>query len=247
MVTQRANIPVSPTLTSIFLSLIFSASFSLTGCNDDPASPSVNEPVDESVPEIRNLLIDFGSFDSASGRAGSIVFDPSKSKMFYEFNAAVPTPEGTKVLPTFEYYLHPDANIYAPADGYVTHFKFQAETGDYEIGITRSPNLTSNKTGMVTVDHIKDITVIQGAYVTAGQILGKPGPWIEGVSRTELMVYRNDTAFCPFAFMPDSLKEVSRQKIRTLMADWERYKRDTAVYNEGAMVEPGCNGLTGIP
>jgi hypothetical protein len=233
----------SPTSTSLLFSFTVLASLLLSACTKDPASPVI----DESVPEIRNLVVDFGRYDSAMGRAGSIVFDPSKTKMFYEFNATVPTPEGPKILPTFEFYLHPDANIYAPADGYVTHFKFQAETGDYEIGITRSPHLTSSAVGMVTVDHIKDITVMQGAFVTAGQVLGKPGPWIEGIGRTELMVYQNDTAFCPFTFMTDSLKAGYKQKIGNLMADWEAYKRDTSLYHEEAMVEPGCAGWTGLP
>jgi len=233
----------SPTLTSTLRSFAVLTIFGWMACDKNPAST----PQDDSVPEIRNLLIDFGAYDSALGRAGAIVFDPSKPKMFYEFNASVPAPDGPKILPTFEYYLHPDADIYSPADGYVTHFKFQAETGDYEIGITRSPELTSNKTGMVAVDHIKDLSVKQGDYVTAGQVLGKPSPWIEGIGRTELMVYRNDTAFCPYAFMPDSLKENYRQIIRALMADWERYKLDTTIYDEAAMTEPGCLGMTGIP
>lgn len=204
-------------------------------------------PLDVSVPEVTHLMVDFGRHDSAANRAGAFVFDPSKPKIFYEFNASVPIPGGSKLLPTFEYYLAPDANVYAPASGYVTHFKFQAENGDYEIGITREPTLSVFGTGMVLVDHIKDLTVSQGDFVTAGQVLGKPGPWIEGLSRTELMVYRNDSAFCPFAFMPESLKAGYRQHIRDLMADWEAYKRDTSIYAESGMVEPGCNGWTGIP
>jgi len=222
---------------ALFAAVIFAA------CQNDAASP----PIDESVPDVRHLLVVFAPFDSATGRAGSIVFDPSKPKMFYEFNAVVPTPDGTKTLPTFEYYLHPDADIYAPADGYVTHFKFQTETGDYEIGITRAPTLTSSQAGMVMVDHVRDITVSRGAFVTAGQVLGKPGPWIEGVGRTELMVYGNDSAYCPFLYTPDSLKAGFRQRLRDLMADWEAYKGDSGIYDEAAMVEPGCNGWSGIP
>jgi hypothetical protein len=218
----------------------------IPGCNGGNPSND-GDPVPDQPPEIKNLLIDFGRYDSAAGRAGAFPFDPSKVKVFYEFNAEVPTPEGPKFLPTFEYHLVPDANVYAPADGYVTMFRYQAETGDYEIGITRSPNLTLPGTGMVTVDHIKDITVSQGDYVTAGQLLGKPGPWIVGMSRTELMVYRNDTAYCPFLYMSDSLKAGLRQKLRDLMADWESYKGDTTLYDEASMPEPGCNDLTGIP
>jgi hypothetical protein len=216
----------------------------VVACENDSTSPPSSY---EDAPLIRNLIVDFDRHDPLTGRAGPFVFDPSKDKVFFEFNAAVPTPEGLKLLPTFEYRLSPEANVYAPADGYVTHFRYQAETGDYEIGITRSPNLTSSRTGMIMVDHIKDITVAQGNFVTAGQILGKPGPWIEGISRTELMVYQNDTAWCPFLFMTDSLKAGFRQKLRHLMADWESFKNDTTLYDEASMPEPGCNDLAGIP
>jgi hypothetical protein len=199
------------------------------------------------APEVMNLLVDFGRYDSAAGKAGPFPFDPSKEKMFYEFNAEVAGPGGSKFLPTFEYHISPDAMVRAPSTGYVTMFRYQAETGDYEIGITRSPHLTSPKTGMVTVDHLTNLTVSKGDFVTAGQLLGNPGPWIEGVGKTELMVYENNLAYCPFSYMPDSLKAGYRQKILFLMADWEAYKKDTALYNQASMPEPGCNDLTGIP
>jgi hypothetical protein len=215
----------------------------MMACEGDETASSSFDP----APEIKNLLVDFGRYDSASGRAGPFPFDPSKQKMFYEFNAEVSGPGGVKLLPTFEYHLVPDAKIYAPASGYVTLFKHQPETGDYEIGISRSPELASEKTGMITVDHLTNLTVAKGDFVTAGQLLGNPGPWIEGVGKTELMVYENGLAYCPLSYMSDSLKAEYGQKIFFLMADWEAYKKDTTLYREASMAEPGCNGLTGLP
>ena len=100
---------------------------------------------------------------------------------------------------------------------------------------------------MITVDHLTNITVSKGDFVTSGDLLGNPGPWIEGVGKTELMVYENGLAHCPFAYMRDSLKAGYRRKILDLMADWEAYRNDSTLYSEASMAEPGCNGLTGIP
>ena len=80
--------------------------------------------------------------------------------------------------------------------------------------------------------------------MVAGQVLGNPGTWSTELGRTELMVMEDDTGHCPFTFFDPALREAYEAKVATLMADWEAFKADTAIYDDGAMPHPGCNGLT---
>ncbi len=233
--------------------LVAFSSLLLAACVQD-SGPEVRHedgfrpPVDLPAPEVLDLVVEFGKFDSVTGRAGAFRLDATTryaDKVFLEFNAVVNGPDGPKRLPTFEYRVDKDALVRAPASGYIIHFEHQPETDDYEIGIARS--LEDGRHGMVMVDHVRDITLAKGDSVTAGQVIGKAGTWGGELGRVELMVVEGDSAYCPLARMPDSLKEAHRSKIRDLMADWEAFKDDPTIYDEDAMPEPGCNGLVGDP
>ncbi|HLU69372.1 MAG TPA: M23 family metallopeptidase [Fibrobacteria bacterium] len=233
--------------------LVAFSSLLLAACVQDPGRDSRHEggfrpPVDLPAPDVLGLVVEFGRFDSATGRAGAFRLDATTryaDKVFLEFNAVVNGPDGPKRLPTFEYRVDKDAVVRAPASGYVIHFEHQPETDDYEIGIARS--LEDGRHGMVMVDHVRDIAVAKGDSVAAGQVIGKAGTWGGELGRVELMVVEGDSAYCPLARMPDSLKEIHRASIRDLMADWETFKEDPAVYDEDAMPEPGCNDLAAGP
>jgi hypothetical protein len=190
------------------------------------------------APVLKNLLVTFGPWDPVTNLAGDFVFEAAESKVFLEFGVMVPTPEGPKVLPTFEYRLSPDATVQSPIDGTVDRLDFQADTNDYEIHLTSSPTSPF----VVVVDHVTELAVVEGQVVTAGQPLGKPGPFGPTLGRTELQVFNfvEGLNICPFELFAPALAPTFQAQVTNLMADWEAFKADATIYDEAAMVSPGC-------
>jgi hypothetical protein len=199
-------------------------------------------------PVLKNLGVDFAPWNPATGRAGAFIFAKGlhtpQSKIFLEFGAVVEGPEGTKkVLPTFEYYVDRDANVYAATGGVVKYVEFQKDTQDWAIGISPRPG----SCWVVEHDHILNPTVSKGDIVSPGQVLGKPGNWYwpdPMIGRTEIMVIKrshgNDVAYAPFKFFDESLSQEYQQKVWRLMSDWENFVGDQTVYNQEAMIYAGC-------
>ena len=189
-------------------------------------------------PVLKNLLVNFGAWDPITDRAGDFHFLASEEKVFLEFGAVVITPDGPKTLPTFEYRLSPDAVVVSPLDGTVESIRFQDDTNDYELHLTSSPTSPF----LVVVDHLIDLLVSQGDAVAAGQSLGKVGPFSLTLGRTELQVinFIEEINYCPFELFDPALSLAFQQKVSNLMADWETFKGDASVYDQAAMVAPGC-------
>jgi hypothetical protein len=189
-------------------------------------------------PVLKNLLANFAVWDPITDSAGDFKFLASEEKVFLEFGAVVMTPDGPKTLPTFEYRLPLDTTVVSPIDGTVASIRFQADTEDYEIHLMSSPTSPF----LVVVDHVRDLLISEGDAVAAGQSLGKVGPFSLTLGRTELIVvnFIEETAYCPFElFDPDLLLEF-QQKVVDLMDDWESFKGDASIYDQAAMVAPGC-------
>lgn len=193
-------------------------------------------------PVLKNLLVNFDHWNPITNRAGDFLFVAAEEKVFLEFGAVVTGPEGPKTLPTFEYRLSPDAAVVSPVDGTVKSIFFQPETGDYEIHLTSSPTSPF----IVGVDHVTDLAVAEGDAVTAGQPLGKVGPFSLTLGRTELQVFNfiEKLNYCPFELFDPALAPAFRQKVTDLMADWETFKGDASIYDQAAMTAPGCDSAT---
>jgi hypothetical protein len=189
-------------------------------------------------PTLKNLIIDFGDYDPITMRAGAFIFKENEDKVFLEFGAEVGgSGEGTKILPTFEYRVAPDANVYSPCDGFITRMFFQERTNDYEIGIRT--NALSIYT--VAIDHITNLTVSVGSFVRAGDIIGNPGTWQEGLGRTELSINVGAGGhYAPFLFFDPTLREEYENKVWQFMNDWEEFKGDQTIYDEENMPYAGC-------
>jgi len=196
---------------------------------------------DTTPPVLKNLVVNFAPYDAATGRAGDFIFIAQPDKVFDEFGADSTDEQGNpKKLPTFEYKVDPESDLTSPIDGVISQVEYQDETADYSIVIRP----TANSTWMVNIDHATNVTVVDGDTVTAGQIVGNPGPWDENFGRTELMVVDGATYYCPFDVFDDDLKDEYEGKVTRLMNDWEDFKGDDTIYDQSAMVEPGCNDST---
>ena len=195
-------------------------------------NPELTKPI------LKNLGVDFGPFDNKTMRAGAFIFNESEDKVFLEFGAKAPGTNGTKILPTFEYLVAKNCNVYAICDGYIDSVKYQSDTQDYEIVIKTSPL----SPWLVVQDHVLNLTISVGQKIVAGTILGKPGTGIGQLGRTEIQVYleTTNTNYAPFLLFDPSLREEYEQNVWNLMSDWENFKNDTTIYDQEAMIYAGC-------
>jgi hypothetical protein len=216
----------------ILLLLLASA---LSGCLKDVEDvPQIHDGGEFAI---MNLGVTFGSWNHSTNRSGDFIFSKGPSKVFLEFGAVVNSSEGgTKELPTFEYLLDPEAEVFAIAEGTVTRLVYQEDTGDYEFSVR------SNDDSKFTVeyDHVTNITVAEGDVVQPGDILGNPGTWSSSLGRFEIMISNSGSFHCPFKFFDDGLLEQYQAHISQLMEDWETYRDDSSIYDETEHVFPGC-------
>jgi len=189
-------------------------------------------------PLLQNLAVAFAPWDPVTDLAGDFVFVAAEEKVFLEFGAVVDTPDGPKPLPTFEYRLAPDAVVVSPIDGAVEAIAFDSETNDYEIRLLASPLSPF----LVVVDHVTDPLVAEGDAVAAGQWLGLPGTFSATLGRTELQLvnFVERRSYCPLALADPALAADLDADVSGLMDDWETFQGDAALYDQAAMVLPGC-------
>ena len=189
-------------------------------------------------PVLENLAVAFAPWDPVTDLAGDFVFVAAEEKVFLEFGAVVDTPDGPKTLPTFEYRVSPDAVVVSPIDGTVEAMAFDAETEDWEIRLLASPLSPF----LVVVDHVTDPLVAEGDSVAAGQWLGQPGTFSAALGRTELQLvnFVERRSYCPLALADPALAADLAADVAGLMDDWETFQGDAALYDEAAMLLPGC-------
>ncbi len=213
-------------LLSLFLSL------NIASCG---SSGSSKGPTPETVPVLKNLAVLFAAYDAETNKAGDFLFEANQNKIFLGFG---PAPSGESPLPTFEYYLDPDAQIQSPTEGIVTAVNYQAENDDYSIIIR--PEADSN--WFVNIDHVLNVQVAVNETVEVGDVLGNPGTWELGLGRTELMIGNEETdlAYCPFEMFDSDLSATYQNQVTQLLNDWEAFKNDDTIYDQSSMVYPGC-------
>ncbi|MFW6213244.1 MAG: M23 family metallopeptidase [Spirochaetota bacterium] len=188
------------------------------------------EACDISQIQLESLGVDFEPWDGNSGSvAGGFKFSGPDNMMMPFGNVG----DGGKVQSSLDFYMDSDATVFAPISGTISRVVFQSEDSDYEIEI---------KVGgcQVFFDHMLDPQVSVGDYVNAGDPLGKPGPWNEYTGVLELTVLSGRRVYCPVDFIRPERIDTVRSELVQLMADVETYHGDTSIYDEAAMLEPGC-------
>jgi hypothetical protein len=189
-------------------------------------------------PLLKNLAVAFAPWDPVTDLAGDFVFVAAEEKVFLEFGAVVNSPDGPKTLPTFEYRVAPDAVVVSPIDGTVEAIAFKPDTNDYEIRLLASPLSPF----LVVVDHVTDLLVAEGDAVAAGQALGLPGTFSATLGRTELQLvnFVERRSYCPLLLADPALAADLHADVSGLMDDWETFQGDAALYDQAAMLLPGC-------
>ena len=196
---------------------------------------------EEKAPVLKNLGVSFEPWDKNTNKAGAFVFLQTEDKVFLEYGVEVGSSEGgTKILPTFEYRVAKDADVFAAIDGIVTQVTYKESTQDNSILI--QPDIGSQ--WFLGHDHVSSPKVSRGDRVNAGDILGKAGTFSGDLGRTEIMFWRSSTdssaTYCPFKYFDPQLLSEYQQKIARHMKDWEEFKGNPNIYSEEKHIFPGC-------
>jgi hypothetical protein len=192
----------------------------------------------ETPPIIKNLAINMGV---AGVNPGGAFVVAANRKDFLEFGAEVHAGDGdTKILPTFEYRVRSDADVFAPADGIITRLEYQSDSNDWFVWIQSH----AGADWIVEIDHILDLAdgLSEGNAIQAGDLLGKPGTWGGGLGRVELLIVDGDNYHCPFSLFDPALIDDYRAQVTDLMNAIESENATgEAFYDQANMVVPGCN------
>lgn len=221
----------------------------LCSFGESVSSGTTREPIEQATtkkeataPVLKNLGVSFEPWDKTTNRAGAFVFLQAENKLFLEYGAEVESPDGKKTLPTFEYRTAKDADVFSTIDGVVTNITYEERTEDYSIHI--QPELNSE--WVIEHDHVSNLKISKGNTIKAGDILGKAGTLGGQLGRTEIMMWgpglskTRINTYCPFKYFDPGLLSEYKQKVTQHMKDWEEFKGNQNLYNEGAHVFPGC-------
>ena len=98
--------------------------------------------------------------------------------------------------------------------------------------------VTTDSRWEIGLDHIYEPTVLLGAEVRSGDVVGTGS----GSEKFEFDIYDHADAtrrWCPNLFMGDDRPAIEAQLLQ-LFNEWEAYKNDASIYDEGAMFAAGC-------
>ncbi len=213
----------------------------IVGCGSSGASET-NEAADTTPPILKNLSVDIEAYNSETGLAGDFNFASAKlidANIFTSFGSVI---TGTTLNPTFEYKPVEGSNMVAISAGIVDSIGYDSENDDYAISVKPS----SLSIWLISYDHVKNVQVSEAETISAGDAIGQVGTWYGGLGRTEIQVINqnNGLSYCPFSVFDSTLTGGYQNKITQLMQDLEEYLEeymdDISIFDEDAMIYPGC-------
>ena len=122
-------------------------------------------------------------------------------------------------------------------------------SGDISIQVTKDGKMQK---WVYETEHVTKPKVKVGDRVTAGQIIAEPSNFDhgapEGFATVEIGILKGGNPpyhVCPFAYLDESIKDQTLQKIRNLFKSWEEYMGDHTLYDESMPIS-GCLTLDPI-
>jgi len=220
--------------------------FSFTVTNRNRTSQSADIDIYVIHPDnfLKNLIVDFAPYNSETNRAGAFLFRRNYEKVFLEFGQDVISDHlgNLKDNPAFEYLIALDADVISPVNATVVNLTFQEDTQDYEIHL--APIDINDM--WISIDHVKNPTVVLDDVVTAGEVLGNPGTWDSYVGRVEIQIIltMEGESVCPFLFFDPATRADYESNVSQLINDWEAYKYNPQIYSEDNFPITGCRTAT---
>ena len=191
---------------------------------------------------LQNLGVRFEPYDPATGRAGDFLFGHRLDRpIFSEFGA--PSIQGKAVANSsgFQFYVAEGTPITAGVDGIVRHVFFKEQAQAYEI--TLQP--TESSAYVVTYDYVAGSTLKAGDIVRAGQVMGHAGGVVNNATwapEIEVKLADANVGVTPWTFFDPALAAGPRAGMTRLAADWEAYKGNDGIFDQGAWYDAGSLG-----
>jgi hypothetical protein len=219
--------PLNGTLTVSPLCLTYSPTATFTGIDRftfvarNRSGSSIAANIDIYVIDpgnyLKNLNVDFAPYNSGTNRAGAFFSGQTRRKCFV--NSAKAFSATTKAIrrdnPAFEYRIALYANVYSPINATVSSVTYQDGSEDFEIHLVP----VDINDMWISIDHVRNPTVVADDIVTAGQVLGNPGTWDIYVGRVEIQIIltMEGESFCFFLYCDPATRAGYENKVTQLI------------------------------
>lgn len=210
------------------------------------ALPIIQEEKKEE-PYIEHIGIEIDEYDSSKRRAGDFVFTQSEifhDKLFQDYGEYITeTPDRVpKINPQPTYIVPLGTKVRAITGGTVEKVT-KLYSDDYGIMIIKDENSPYK----YELEHVINVKVKPGDTVVAGQVIAEASPHNSkgnsGYGLFEIGILRGGpqpTHVCPYKYLDESVKQEYFKKILGLYAAWEKYRKNSDIYDEKKYVTPGC-------
>lgn len=223
--------------------------------SETKVEPTSSTKSDQPPLLLKNLGLNLGNYDPATGKAGDLVFTKEKLQfgvLFTEYGFTIPSsmsasgqdkrnPQPTWIAPL-------GTKVRSIVDGVVTNIT-TLYSGDYSIMVSTD----SKSQWQYETEHVINPIVKVGDKVTAGQIIAEVSPHNKdgnaGFGLVEIGILKGGNPpqhICPFAYLDPSVKNELQQQLLAFYKSWEEYKGDTTLHKEESQATPGCLSLDPI-
>jgi hypothetical protein len=186
---------------------------------------------------IKNIGIDFTDFEFTNKKI-------SFNSLFMDYGFPVPAsgmgPAKLNPQPTFIVPL--GTEVTSLVDGVVVGIP-ELYSGDYSVMVASN----AKDDWIFETEHVIKPRVKVGDKVRAGQVVAEVSDFDShnhgGFGMVEIGILHGGEIpehVCPFAYLDPSIKASVEAEILNFYKKWEEFKGDTSIYNEAALVSPGC-------
>lgn len=222
-----------------------------------PPPLKIEQDANEPPLKLKSIGVNLDYYDSATNRAGDFVFTKSALSfglLFFDYGYVIPAGMSAsgmaKANPQPTFILPMGTKVRSLVDGVVVATPI-LYSGDYSIQVATS----AQSPWRYETEHVSNPLVKVGDRVVAGQVIAEVSPHDSthnsGFGLVEIGILKGGGAgppehMCPFAYLDPSVKEEIERKIMALYTSWEEYIENVNLYDESALVSPGCLTLDPI-
>lgn len=222
--------------------------------NSETGQPVTSVNSDEPPLKLKSIGVNLDYYDPAANRAGDFAFTKSKLSfglLFFDYGHIIPAEKSAsgraKANPQPTFILPMGTKVRSLVDGVVVAVP-TLYSGDYSIHVAES----ADSNWRYETEHVSNPLVKVGDRVSAGQVIAEVSPHDSannsGFGLVEIGILKGGGRpehICPFAHLDPSIADEVKKKILAFYKSWEEYIGITNLYNESALVSPGC--LTSEP
>lgn len=232
---------------SLFIVIKAATRVSRDSAPDDQAFQDLSE---EPPVRIKGIGLNLGYYNPATNAAGDIRFTDNRYDFmppFAEYASWIPAEQSA----TGQAYRNAQASFLVPQgtkvraliDGVIVDVS-KLYSNDYSVIVATSPD----SRWRYETEHVSNPIVKQGDRVRAGQVVAEASMALgnSGWAGFEIGIGKGTaddsqpSHVCPFKYLDPAIEKETLNKIRALMAAWEKYRNDSSAYDDASAPIPGC-------